>query len=332
MNVLAFLLLVVGLQRPGVETLRSVSALPAHIAGSFEEIAACHISPEHDYLVFDRRSHVVSRVARDGSGGVREVVQIGIEPGRILRPSAFVSAPDGTFVVADAPVGVERIQIFSYLGPRIGGFTLRGRAAPRVTLGNLVLNGVGSIDYTGTTILVNDSENGALITEHGLDGAILRTFGRLRATGQEADRELHLALNSGYPLAIPGGGFYFVFMTGVPVFRKYDASGAMLYERHVEGPEVDEYLRALPSKWPRRTGAAGEHPLVSPSFRTAAVDPKGSLWISLMAPVSYVYDSGGEKRRTLQFRGAGVFSPTDFFFAREGRVIASPGCYAFDIK
>lgn len=333
MNVLALLLLsVVGLQRPGVDTLRSVSALPAHIAGSFEEIAACHISPEQDYLVFDRRAHVVSRVARDGAGGVREVVQLGVEPGRILRPSAFVSAPDGTFVVADAPVGVERVQIFSYLGPRIGGFTLRRRTAPRVTLGNLVLNGVGSIDYTGTSILVNDPESGALITEHGLDGAVLRTFGRLRATGHEADRDLHLALNSGYPLAIPGGGFYFVFMTGVPVLRKYDTAGAMLYERHVEGPEIDEYLRALPSKWPRRSGPAGEYPLVSPSFRTAAVDRKGSLWISLMAPVTYVYDSEGEKRRTLQFRGAGVFAPTDLFFTRDGRVIASPGCYAFDIK
>ncbi len=315
-----------------IETLRSTGALPAHIAGAFEEIAACHVSPEQDYLVFDQRSHAVSRVARDGAGGVKEVVLIGVEPGRLLRPSAFASAPDGTFIVADAPTGVERVQIFSYLGPMIGGFTLRRRSAPRVTLGNLVLNGVGSIDYTGRSILVSDPESGALITEYGLDGAVLRTFGQLRATGHEADRDLHLALNSGYPLAIPKGGFYFVFLTGVPMFRKYDAAGALLYERHIEGMEVDAYLRALPTRWPRRTTTAGEYPLVSPALRAAAVDRHGSLWISLMAPLTYVYDGGGEKRRTLQFRGAGVFAPTDLFFTSDGRVIASPGCYTFDVR
>ena len=98
------------------ETLRSIGGLPAHIAGSFEEQAACHVTPEGDYLVFDRRAHSVYRVARDGAGGAKKILQIGIEKGRILRPVAFASATDGTFVVADAPGGQERIQIFFYLG------------------------------------------------------------------------------------------------------------------------------------------------------------------------------------------------------------------------
>src|SRR5688572_2944522 len=86
-------------------TLRSVASLPAHLAGSFEDFAACHVTPENDYLVFDRRAHSVYRVARDGSGGAKKIVQIGVKPGEILMPIAFASAPDGTFVVADSPGG-----------------------------------------------------------------------------------------------------------------------------------------------------------------------------------------------------------------------------------
>ena len=40
-------------------TLRSVASLPAHIAGAFEDFAACHVTPESDYLVFDRRARFV---------------------------------------------------------------------------------------------------------------------------------------------------------------------------------------------------------------------------------------------------------------------------------
>ncbi len=65
-------------------------------------------------------------------------------------------------------------------------------------------------------------------------------------------------------------------------------------------------------------------------IRTAAVDPAGNLWISLTAPYTYVYDSAGDKRRTLQFRAAGVVAPTSFFFTRDGRVLITPGCYAFE--
>jgi hypothetical protein len=320
------------LQGSRAETLRSVSALPAHVAGAFQEIAACHLTPQRDYIIFDRRSHAVSRVAGDATAAVKELVQIGIEPGRILLPIAFDSAPDGTFVVADAPGGVERIQTFLDSGSRMGGFSLPRRAAPRVTLGNMVLNGVGSVDYTGKSILLSDPESGALISEYGLDGSVIRTFGELRPTGHEQDRDLHLALNSGYPLSIESGGFYFVFVAGVPVFRKYSAAGVMLYERHIEGAEIDEHLRALPSVWPRRKTASGEYPIVTTAIRTAAVDPQGNLWVSLLAPLTYVYDSSGDKKRTIEFRASGVLSPNDFFFAPDGRLIASPGCYAFNPK
>lgn len=312
-----------------VETLRSVAALPAHVAGTFEEIAACHLSPEGDYLVFDRRAHAVSLVPR--SGPARRIVQIGVEPGRILRPVAFDSAPDGTFTIADAPYQVERVQVFFYAGGSVGGFTLPGRWRPRVALGNLVLSGVGSLEYTGTSILVSQPESGSLVTEYGLDGKVLRSFGELRRTGHEADADVHLALNAGMPVAIPGTkGVYYVFLSGVPMFRKYDATGTLVFERHVEGREIDEHIRALPGAWPKRRTAEGEFALVPPSIRTAAADRDGNLWLSLVHPFTYVYDADGDKRRTVQFRAAGTLSPLDLFFTRDGRILASPGCYTFD--
>jgi hypothetical protein len=314
------------------ETLRPVGALPAHVAGSFEELTGCHLTPDDDYLVFDRRGHAVYRVARNGAAGARKILQIGVEPGRILGPIAFASSPDGTFIVADAPGGQERIQIFSYLGASLGGFWLPVRSVPRVTLGDLVLSGVGSVDYTGRTILVSQPDiTGALITEYATDGRTLRTFGNLRKTGHEGDRDLHLALNGGLPLAIHGGGFYYIFIAGVPAFRKYNPKGELLFERHIEGLEIDEHVRALPTTWPRRKTRVGEFPLVPSVVRTAAVDPSGSLWISLASPHTYVYDSDGDKRRVVQFHGAGVFPPSDLFFTKEGRLIVAPGCYVFDV-
>src|SRR5690606_6047388 len=177
-----------------VQVLRSTGAMPAHLAGSFD-ISACHVAPGGDYLVFDRRSHGVHRVTR--AGETSAIVQIGIEKGRILSPLAFDSAPDGTFVIADSPTGVDRVQVFFHMGGTIGGFTLPGRSVPRVAIGNIVLSGLGSIDYTGRAVLISHPDSGALISEYALDGRTLRTFGELRATGHESDRDLHLALNAG---------------------------------------------------------------------------------------------------------------------------------------
>jgi hypothetical protein len=313
-----------------VETLKSIAALPAHIAGRFNDIAACHLSPDGDYLIFDRRAHAVFSVPRGGEP--RTIVEIGTEAGRVLRPLAFDSAPDGTFVIADAPSGVQRIQVFFHLGATIGGFTLAGRSVPHVALGNFVLSGIGSLDYTGDRILISQPSSGALISEYATDGKMLRTFGELRPTGHEDDPDLHAALNAGIPLAGPDGSYYFVFLGGVPRFRKYDAGGSLVFERHIEGIELDTHIQSLPNTWPRRQTAGGELPVVPPSVRTAAVAPDGSLWVSLITPHTYVYDAGGDKTRAIEFRGAGVMTPTNFYFAADGRLLVAPGCYTFRWK
>jgi hypothetical protein len=169
------------------------------------------------------------------------------------------------------------------------------------------------------------------MTEFGLAGTPTRSIGALRRTGQEQDADLHLAMNAGLPLVNPTGGFYFVFQAGVPLFRKYDRQGRLLFERHIEGIELDPLIAALPTVWARRPdeSARRDLPLVTPAVRTAAVDPAGNLWIALVQPYTYVYDGDGNRTRVVQFRGAGTVAPASLFFTAANRVIVAPGCYEF---
>ncbi len=320
-----------GATAPGtVEVLRSVSAAPVEIAGVYEDPVAYERLQSGQYLVFDRRSQSVWGIDRDFTGTWR-LVGIGQERGRIYQPLAFASEPGGNFVVLDQAGGAERLQVFTVGGAPLGGFRFNPTDSRVVIVGGMVLNGSGWLQFTGRTILVSRLSEGTLFTEYTLAGATSRTFGRLRPTGHEDDPVVHRALNTGIPLIDPTGGFYYVFQAGVPMFRKYDAGGNLVFERHVEGRQLDETIAALPSKWAKRKGKAGEEiPLVVPVIRCAAVDPSGNLWVSLTAPYTYVYDSNGDKIRTVQFRAAGIVSPTSMFFASRSRLLVTPGLYEFD--
>ena len=311
-----------------IATLSPVAALPAHIAGSFEELTSCQQAPTGEYFIFDRRAHSVY-VAPQGLDAAKKLIEIGAEPGRVLDPSAFDLAPDGTFLVADAPSGNPRVQIFLASGSTLRGFRLPGRPAPRVTLRNLVLNGLAAIEYTGSAIFLSQPENGALITEYAIDGQPRRSFGELRRTVHESDVNVHLAMNSGLVIANPAGGFYFVFLSGVPQFRKYDDGGRLVFDRHIEDVELDRFVQTLPTTWKRQKTEDGEFPVVLPSVLAAAADQRGNLWISTAVGITFVYDGNGEKRRAVQFRAAGTISPTAMSFTAAGRLLVAPGCYAF---
>ena len=311
-----------------VETLSAIGGLPAHIAGQFSELSSCQQTPEGEYFVFDRRGHAVYAVSPPYETA-RVLVQIGAEPGRLLTPSAFALGEDGRFVVADTPNRRGRIQLFLASGARVGGFTLSTRDTPTMVVDNWLQSGLVSLGFTGQSVIISQPELGSLMSEYSLDGSVSRTIGALRPTGQETDRDVHLALNTGLPVINPRGGFYFVFLTGEPMYRKYDATGTLVFERHIEGPEMDEYVRTRPSSWPRRRTDEGELPIVPPAVRAAAADADGNLWISLSVPYTYVYDTAGDKIRMVQFRAAGVVSPRSLYFTRDRRVLVTPGCSAF---
>jgi len=313
---------------PAVEILTSIAAMPPHLAGKLREPYGCAQASTGEYVVLDRRGHSVF-VINAGRTEMRQVLSIGQELGRLLEPGVLSLAGNDIFAIADGPGGYERIQYFGLDGTRVGGFYLPRRTGARYTVGSVMINGVSSMTFTGRTFLINQPQSGALISELSLEGNVVRSIGAFRKTGYESEPVLHAALNIGLPLADPSGGFYFVFQTGVPLLRRYDAAGTLLFERHIEGPQLDAAIQAIPTTWPTRPAGSASVPLVPTLVRTAAVDRSGRVWISLGEPFTYVYDRTGERIRTVQFRGAGVVEPTSFFFTPDNRILITPGCYEF---
>jgi hypothetical protein len=93
---------------------------------------------------------------------------------------------------------------------------------------------------------------------------------------------------------------------------------------------MDDLVQALPTTWARRKVHDGDIPVVMPSVHAAAVDAGGNLWIATAAGLTYVYDTNGEKTRVVRFRAAGPLSPTAMSFTPKGRLLVTPGCYAFE--
>ena len=312
-----------------VEILTSMGGLPAHVSGLFEDPTGFQQGPSGAYFVFDRRGHAVYRVTPDRSAAQR-IISIGQEDGRVIEPTGFDVAEDGRIVVADVPRGRQRIQVFDADGMRQAGFFLPGQPAARIVMGGMMLNGTGSIQFSRRGLLVSHPESGALITTYSPGGYGTSTVGPLRPTGFEHDRELHLAMNAGFPAGRSRGRL---------LLRVHGGTARVPEVRRIGQPAV----RAAPPgrrtgfrcwrhsrrEWPRRRVQDREVPFVAPLIRAAAVSPSGELWISLSIPYTYVYDAQGDKIRTLQFRAAGIVGPTSFGFTRRGTVLVTPGCYEF---
>lgn len=308
--------------------LRSVRAMPPHLAGEFEEAAGYAQQPDGSALVFDRRRQAVFAIDAARRAITRRV-DIGYEKGRVLRPTAFDVAPDGRFVVADAPGLRPRVSVFERDGRLLNYFEVDGTSRPRLTLGNVVLNGIASARLTGATVLMNMPEQGALVSEYSVAGTTGRSFGALRRTGHEDNQDVHLALNSAIALPTPDGDVVVVFLAGEPRFRRYGAEGTLRFERVIQARALDPIVMSLPDRWPMRTVDDQTFPLVTPVVVTAAIDPAGRLWVSTISARVFVFDADGEKVATYQLVGAGALTPTSMSFTRDGRLLVTPGLYEF---
>ena len=86
------------------------------------------------------------------------------------------------------------------------------------------MSGIASIQFTEPT-LISQPEGGTLFTEYSSSGYAFRTFGRLRDTGHEQDRDVHLALNVGLPLVDPTGGYFYAVSRRPPDVPERDRDG-----------------------------------------------------------------------------------------------------------
>jgi hypothetical protein len=311
-----------------VEVLRPTGALPVRLVEDIESPRAFVETSTGEALVLDASAQAVYAIDAARTR-VRRIISVGVEAGHIIRPNGVSMGPDDLLAIADSPGTYSRLQNFDSTGRLIGWFYLAEQPGARVALGGLSLQGPGAVASTGRTFLFNAPRTGSLINEFDARGDAVRAIGMLRSTGQEADPAVHVALNRGLPLVDPTGGFYFVFETGVPIFRKYDAQGVLRFERHVEGVEIDAALAQIPTRWMSRPDDGGSHPFAPGLVQTAAVDPQGRLWIALSTGYTYVYDERGDKTRTIQFQSKGLISPVSLFFARGHRLLVTPGCYEF---
>ena len=109
-------------------------------------------------------------------------------------------------------------------------------------------------------------------------------------------------MNAGLPLVDPTGGFYYVFLTGQPMFRKYDANGnAALRASHRRARDRRSAGRAAdavadaPHRRSRSAVRAADRSALRRSIR------RDSCGSSMIVPYTYVYDAHGDKARTVQF-------------------------------
>jgi hypothetical protein len=316
--------------RHAVEVLTPTGGLPPQLVGQMREPAAFVETADGRYLVYDRRAQTVFSVDAKKTA-LKKLIPIGPSDGEILRPLAFIPGPERTFLIHDSPGQYDRVQKFYDDGTALEAFRRWPQKGEPMQLNvdAMLVSGFGAMAVIGPDVLAQVPDGAALMSQVTFTGQITRRIGVLRPTGYESDVALHRTLNAGRPLVAPDGSLYFVFTMGVPMYRKYSAAGELIFERHIEGPELDATLQSLPTEWPRRVMSGAEFAHVTPTVQTATVDPQGRLWITLIEPFTYVYDADGNKVKTVQFRGAGVISPTSLFFAKGGRVLVTPGCYEY---
>jgi hypothetical protein len=286
-----------------VEVLRSVGGLPPHIVGLFEEPLGFQQTPGGPYYVFDRRGHTVYSVDADRKSALK-LIEIGQELGRIIQPAGSIPPRQDRL---SSPTHLEASSAcrFRAGGIRVGGFTLPVRqTTAEITLGPS--SSTASRRSSAERTCSSASPKAGPLRELSI-GFALRSIGRLRDTGHEQDRDLHLALNVGLPIADRPAAFLRL-LAGRPMFRMTATAGCC------------SSAMSRASSWTiisrrcRRAGRRGGARIASCRWcRRRSEQPRSiqrTALISLSQPYTYVYDMHGDKVRTVQFSAAGTISRT----------------------
>lgn len=217
----------------------------------------------------------------------REIGRIGSGPGRLIHPSDISVSRDGTIYVVDS--GNDRIQSFTTDGQYTSEF--------RTTLFEGF--GVDSRDE----VHLNQPEKGSLVTVYSASGKQLRSFGKLKNFSEVYGRQFD-SKNESYRIAMnrvrlfidAEDNIYVTFMLA-PILQKYKPDGSLLFERRLEGPEIDNLTRILVTDTPDKYISFGYDGL---DARVIVLDPvvdprSGRIYVILADSSVYVADQNGDR-------------------------------------
>ena len=296
-----------------VETLRSVGGLPAHIAGRFNDLSICRQTERRD--VPRLRSPLAHRVQRrlptQPTAPTRDRARSAPSPDACCSRTPSTPRPDGTFVVADAPENRTRMQVF--VSPAGRGW--RGSRCPRLasrcssTASRSPASGRSS--PLGPLRLLQPARK-RLADRRARTRR--RVGPRLRRAARNRSRAGSCAASRAQQRPRrpqPRRGLL------LRVRRRADrrsgsttTRGALVFERHIEGVELDAYMRDRPTRVASpQDRSDGEFPIVRPVVRAAAADRERQRCGSrstCRSPTSTTV--AATRQRIVQFRGAGLLS------------------------
>ena len=289
-------------------SLKSVAALPAHVAGQFEQLTACQQTAERRlFRLRSPRAFRLHRAAEPRAGAEAHRDRRRGRARAATRPRS-ISRGDDTFVVADAPGGRPRIQIFTTSGSTIGGFYLQGRAVPRVTLRQPGAERHRR-DRVHRQVALRESAR-ARRADRRVQRRRADRCARSARCARPATRPTPTSTWRSTPadrLANPRPAAS--TSSSLPACRSSASttpSGRLVFERHIEGTELDEFIQGAAHHLEARRTGDGEIPLVLPSVYAAAADAAGqSVDLARRSDSRTSTTPAGEKRRTVQFRAAG---------------------------
>ena len=182
-----------------------------------------------------------------------------------------------------------------------------------------MLNGVGSIQFTGGTILINQPETG--LADHRAARSTARRGARSAAARDRPGRsERPSRVQRRLPARRPDGRVLLRVQRRRPDLPEVRCRRAGCCSSGISRARKWTTTCAGCRRPGRRAGPTGDVlPVVPPAVRAAGVDRQGRLWVALSSPFTYVYDGSGDKLRTFQFKGADILTPNSLFFTKDGR-------------
>ena len=160
------------------------------------------------------------------------------------------SSRNGTFVVADAPRQQERIQIFSSTG--VADRRLHAARTAEAARHDRELGGERHRLAPVHRPVDPDEPAGNGRAHHRVPAVGRRQPDVRPPAADRATKTIRICTSRSTPAcrsSIRPAASTSCSRPATPVFRKYDRAGRLLFERHIEGREIDDFVAAQPTAW-----------------------------------------------------------------------------------